>query len=114
MPPMEGLFDIPDSGAKSKLMDLKEVAEALCLRPQTIIRKRVEDPMHPLFSKAVKPGGAHNSPLAWFRDDVDAYIESLRGDVVSAGSGRRQDVEGIRRAVVDLRRVITSLEKSLR
>ena len=63
-----------------KLMDLKEVAAALCLRPQTIIRKRVSEPDHPLFSKAVKPGGSHNSPLAWFRDDVDAYIEALRGE----------------------------------
>lgn len=61
-----------------KLMDLKEVAAALCLRPQTIIRKRVSEPDHPLFSKAVKPGGSHNSPLAWFRDDVDAYLESMR------------------------------------
>lgn len=46
-------------------------------------------PNHPLFSKAFKPGRGENSPLHWWRSEVEEYLASVgrRADWSALGNG---------------------------
>lgn len=61
------------------IMRIGEVAEALDLSVPTIKRYRKNTASHPFFFKAFKTGGGSNSPLRWWRSDVDAYLRETTG-----------------------------------
>jgi hypothetical protein len=58
----------------SRYMTLKELADLLRMKPQTIRWWRMRE--HPLFSKGIQvtPGG----PVLFDRADVDAYLNGLK------------------------------------
>lgn len=60
-------------------MTLGEVAYAIGRRPVTIKRYRMNPDAHPFFHKAFKRGVGANSPLLWWRVDVDEYLRETTG-----------------------------------
>jgi len=63
-------------GMSTTTIGIHELAEELGVSHSTILKSRKKG--HPLYIKGFKIGDSDNSPLRWFRDDVDAYIESKR------------------------------------
>lgn len=55
---------------------IHQLADELGVCESTILKGRKKS--HPLYTKGFKIGDALNSPLRWFRDDVDNYINSKR------------------------------------
>lgn len=60
-------------------MTLGEVAYAIGRRPNTIKKYRLDPDAHPFFDKAFKRGAGVNSPLLWWRADVDEYLRETTG-----------------------------------
>ena len=60
-------------------MTIGEVAEAIDRRPETIKKYRANPNAHPFFRKAFKTGTGPNSPLRWWRTDVDEYLRETSG-----------------------------------
>ncbi len=60
-------------------MTLGEVAYAIGRRPSTIKKYRMNPDAHPFFHKAFKRGAGANSPLLWWRVDVDEYLRETTG-----------------------------------
>lgn len=54
-----------------RYVDVGQLAELLCVAPQTI---RCNRKSHPLYVKALKTGGARTSPLLWRREDVAEFL----------------------------------------
>lgn len=60
-------------------MTLAEVADAIGRRPITIKKYRMDPNCHPFFRKAFKTGTGRNSPLRWWRTDVEEYLRETTG-----------------------------------
>ncbi len=60
-------------------MSLEEVADAIDRRPSTIKKYRMNPNTHPFFRKAFKSGTGQNSPLRWWRADVEEYLREISG-----------------------------------
>jgi len=60
-------------------MTIWEVADALGCSKAGIKNLRAKSDSHPFFQKAFKPGGAPNSPLRWWRADVEEYLREVSG-----------------------------------
>jgi hypothetical protein len=60
------------------MLTINELGLLVDLSPSTIRKRRIGDPKHPLFGKAAfKTGTGSNSPLRWWRRDVEAYFASM-------------------------------------
>jgi hypothetical protein len=60
-------------------MTIWEVADALGYTKAGIKKFRLNPDSHPFFRKAFKTGGAPNSPLRWWRADVEEYLREVSG-----------------------------------
>ncbi|WP_432679197.1 hypothetical protein ACRAJ3_09865 [Rhodococcus pyridinivorans] len=60
-------------------MSLDEVADAIGRSPNMIKKYRMNPDAHPFFRKAFKTGTGQNSPLRWWRADVEEYLREISG-----------------------------------
>ena len=60
-------------------MTLGEVAEAIGMSAYMVRMSRAKSEAHPFFRKAFKTGTGRNSPLRWWRADVDDYLREISG-----------------------------------
>jgi hypothetical protein len=57
-------------------INIHELADELHVSLSTILKGRRKG--HPLYTKGFKVGDALNSPLRWYVDDVNAFMQSKR------------------------------------
>ncbi|QOV97225.1 hypothetical protein [Rhodococcus pyridinivorans] len=60
-----------------RMLTIHELGKLIGRAPSTIKKDRMSHPDHPLFGKAIKNGSAPNSPLLWWRGDVQEYFETM-------------------------------------
>lgn len=67
-------------------MTLAEVAFAIGMRPDSIKHIRRKEGRHQFFDLAFKTGTGTNSPLRWWRKDVDEYLREKAGHGIDGES----------------------------
>jgi hypothetical protein len=99
-----------------RMLTIHELGRLVGCAPATIKKHRVTDPNHPLYGKAIKRGSAPNSPLLWWRRDVEEYFAAMGQRVdwsaidgpeqtpidASAIQSPAPDLTGLMSAVADL------------
>ncbi|MBS9371579.1 hypothetical protein [Rhodococcus sp. B50] len=59
------------------MLTIHELGKLIGRAPATIRKDRMATPGHPLFGKAIKRGPGSNSPLLWWRSDVEEYFAAM-------------------------------------
>ena len=65
----------------TRTLNIHELAAVVRRSESTILKGRITKngkTPHPLYIKGFKSGDGPSSPLLWFKDDVDAWLESKR------------------------------------
>lgn len=65
----------------TRTLNIHELAAVVRRSESTILKGRITKngkTPHPLYIKGFKVGDGSSSPLLWFQDDVDEFLESKR------------------------------------